>query len=225
MLAANTSHNVLQICWVVTRHEKKKPRHFVSPETHKVVYEFWLQQENAIMSTDRRSGRDELRICKLEYLRLYPLYEHQWNKNNRKGVCAEKYRNKEEIHGSPVNVLYSASEKIYHDFVETGFAYSIGSIIKYKSFYITAPTEREKESCLCKNCLNTHLPLAGINNFWRAQKLLLHAPVTDFLNDQTLHGHSDTSEVSFCFFEKKEEIYFKNGIEIVTNLSPILIKR
>ena len=28
------------------------------PESHKAVYEFWLQQENAIMSTDRRSGRD-----------------------------------------------------------------------------------------------------------------------------------------------------------------------
>ena len=40
--------------------QKKKPRHPVSSKTHKVVYEFWLHQENAIMSTDRRSGRDDV---------------------------------------------------------------------------------------------------------------------------------------------------------------------
>ena len=84
--------------------------------------------------------------------------------------------------------------------------------IKYKPFYITAPTERAKESCLCKKCLNAHLLLAGINIFRKAQKLPLHTSVTDFLNDQDSHDHRtkypecyDMSEVSFYVFEKKEE--------------------
>ena len=34
---------------------------------------------------------------------------------------------------------------------------SLGSIVKYKPFYVASPTEREKESCLCKFCLNIRL--------------------------------------------------------------------
>ena len=48
--------------------------------------------------------------------------------------------------------------------------------------------------------------------------------ITDFLNDQDSHDHRtnleqtylecyDMSEVSFYAFEKKEETYFKNGME------------
>ena len=111
-------------------------------------------------------------------------------------------------------------KKIYQAFVETGFPCSISTFIKYKPFYITAPTEREKESCLCKKCLNEKLLLASINNFRKAQKLPAHTSVNDFLNDQGSHDHStkypgcfDMSEISFFVFEKKEETYFKNGIE------------
>ena len=48
-------------------HTKKKwkPRHSLSPETHKAICEFCLQQENAIVITDRRSNRDEVCISKL----------------------------------------------------------------------------------------------------------------------------------------------------------------
>ena len=42
---------------------------------------------------------------------------------------------------------------------------SLSTFIKYKPFYITSPTEREKESCLCKRFLNMHLLLDGVNNF------------------------------------------------------------
>ena len=68
----NTSYNVLQISWVVKGHQKKlKPRHPLSPETHKAVYEFWLNQENAIVSTDHWSSKDEVCISELEYLQDY----------------------------------------------------------------------------------------------------------------------------------------------------------
>ena len=67
-------------------------------------------------------------------------------------------------------------KKIYQAFVEKGFACSISTFIKYKPFYITTPTEKEKESVICKKNLNVHLPLAGI----KPQKLPLHTSVTDF---------------------------------------------
>ena len=80
-------------------------------------------------------------------------------------------------------------KNIYQTFVNTAFACSISTFINYKPFYITEPTEREKELCLCKKCLNAHLLLAGINNFQKAQKPPLHTSITDFLNDQDLHYH------------------------------------
>ena len=111
-------------------------------------------------------------------------------------------------------------KKIYQAFVETRFACSISTFIKYKPFYITEPTEREKESCLCKKCLNAHLLLVGINNFQKTQKLPPFASVTDFLNNQDSYDHRtkypecyDMSEVSFYISKKKEETYFKNGTE------------
>ena len=47
---------------------------------------------------------------------------------------------------------------------EIGFEVSYGTIINLKSFYVQKPAEREKESCLCKFCLNLHLHLNKLNN-------------------------------------------------------------
>ena len=173
------------------------------------------------MSTDRRSNRDEVRISKLEYLGDYA---HCTNINDtnitEKEVVLRKTGTKKKYMTAQRMVYTRPVKKIYQAFVETGFACSISTFIKYKPFYITAPTEREKESFLFKKCLNAHLLLAGINNFRKAQKLPLHTSATDFLNDQDSHDHRtkypecyDISEVSFYIFEKKEETYFKNGIE------------
>ena len=201
--------------------KKWKPRHSLSLETHKAICEFWLQQENAIVSTDCRSNRDEVRISKLEYLRDYAHCTNISDTNiTEKELVLRKTGTKKKYMTAQRMVYSCPMKKIYQAFVETGFACSISTFIKYKPFYITALTEREKESCLCKKCLNAHLLLVGINNFRKAQKLPLHTSVTDFLNDQDSHDHRtkypecyDKSEVSFYVFEKKEETYFKNGIE------------
>ena len=76
-------------------------------------------------------------------------------------------------------------------------------------------TNRKKESCICKKCLNAHLLLAGINNFRKAQKLPLHISVTDFVNDQDPHDHRTKYPEFYGMSNvfEKEETYFKNGIE------------
>ena len=51
--------------------KKWKPRHSLSPETHKAVCEFWLQKGNAVVSTDRRFNRDEVHFSTLECLQDY----------------------------------------------------------------------------------------------------------------------------------------------------------
>ena len=169
------------------------------------------------MSTDRISNRVEARISKLEYLRDYA---HCTNINDtnitKKEVVLRKTGMKKKYMTAQRMVYTRPVKNVYQAFAETGFACSFSTFIKYKPFYITGPTEREKESCLCKNCLNTHLLLASISNFGKAQQLPLHTSAIDFLNDQESHDHRtkypechDMSEVSFYIFEKKEETYFK----------------
>ena len=45
---------------------------------------------------------------------------------------------------------------------------SLSVFYSYKSFYVSKPTEKEKESCLCIDCLNPHLVLKSINKFWKS---------------------------------------------------------
>ena len=51
--------------------ENYKARHSLSANTHQKIYNFWLKPENSVTSTDRRSGRDEVRISKRKYLEEY----------------------------------------------------------------------------------------------------------------------------------------------------------
>ena len=152
----------------------------------------------------------------MEYLRDYA---HCTNINDtnitKKEIVLRKTGTKKKYMTAQRMVYTCPVKKVYQAFVETGFVCSISTFIKYKPFYITAPTEREKESCLCKKCLNAHLLLAGINNFRKAQKLALHISVTDFVNNQDPHDHRtkypECYDMSNVF--EKEETYFKNGIE------------
>ena len=49
--------------------EDRNDDYIIDENTPKTICEFSLQQENAIMSNDRRSKRDEVHISKLKYIR------------------------------------------------------------------------------------------------------------------------------------------------------------
>ena len=40
-------------------------------DKHQQIYDYWLNEKVSIPTTDRRSGRDEIKIGKLQYLREY----------------------------------------------------------------------------------------------------------------------------------------------------------
>ena len=100
---------------------------------------------------------------------------------------------------------------------------SLATFYNFKPFYIGPPTEREKESCLCIKCQNTHLLLKGINNFRKSKKLNQLDSVTEFLtlkeslSDEDLEKNhpeiTSPKETSYCLFDKKTETYIKNGEE------------
>ena len=75
--------------------------------------------------------------------------------------------------------------KMFQSFAEKeGKCCSLSTFLKCKPFYITNPTERDKESCLCKRCLNAHVLLSGINIFRKTTKLTHHLLVTMFMKQQ-----------------------------------------
>ena len=55
--------------------QKSKSRRSLPDNTQQKNYEFWFLPENSIMITDRRSGRDEVRISTLKYLKDYKHFE------------------------------------------------------------------------------------------------------------------------------------------------------
>ena len=62
---------------------------------------------------------------------------------------------------------------------ETALNCSLRTFWKYRPFYLFPPTEREKESWLCKTCQNAHSLLAAINTFRRSQNLPSHKSVSN----------------------------------------------
>ena len=62
-----------------------------------------------------------------------------------------------------------------------GLHCSFITFFRYKPFYMTPPTEREKESCLCMKCQNVHLLLRGINTYRNMKKITKRYSVTQFI--------------------------------------------
>ena len=52
-----------------------------------------------------------------------------------------------------------------------------------KPFYCLKPSEKEKQSCLCINCLNPHVILSSINKYRHSRKLPPHGSLTTYLNE------------------------------------------
>lgn len=52
----------------------------------------------------------------------------------------------------------------------------------YKTYCCVRPTEKEKLSCLCINCLNPHLLLRSINNYQKSKVLPSHDSLTEYIN-------------------------------------------
>ena len=52
-------------------HREFVPRHSMPSGSHQIILNFWLKEENSIISNDRRNGRDVVRMPKSTYLSKY----------------------------------------------------------------------------------------------------------------------------------------------------------
>ena len=114
------------------------------------------------------------------------------------------------------NIYTKPTTHLCHDFCKsTGIPCSFTTFRKYKPFYIGPPTEREKESCLCSKCQNSHLLLRGTNNFRKFRKLTQHDSVTKFTKlhnslsseeyEKIYPEFSSSKSTMYYVFEKKTE--------------------
>ena len=132
---------------------------------HQGILNYWLKEENSIISKDQRNGQDVVRIPKLTHLSKYGGLS---DSNIEEEDVILKKTNKVEHYVKAPRMVYTKSlDQLHLDFLkaEPEIICSQSTFFKFKPFYIEQPTEREKQSCLCIVCQNAHTKLEGINTF------------------------------------------------------------
>ena len=136
--------------WMDSGMEEKQGKtksHDLSLQDIQDIYDMWC--ENAQPSTDNRNNRCQVRMSKAEYLKKYSGIENNnievqevFNKRGRKNVLINRM------------IFTSTVRGIQKKLADKGLNVSIGSIMKFKTFFITYATEKEMALCLCKICIN-----------------------------------------------------------------------
>ena len=129
-----------------TRGRKKAPL-----ETRQAIFDQW--NEFSIITVDRRNGRDQVAIPKLDFIRNFNditlpddiKIESIVNKGGQKMYRSTRY------------IATKTGHQIRNKLLQGGLNVSYGTVLKYKPFYVQKGCEREKQSCLCKFCLNLRL--------------------------------------------------------------------
>ena len=94
---------------------------------------------------------------------------------------------------------------------------SFSAFYTYKPYYMSKPTEKEKESCLCIDCLNPHLLLKSINVYRKSIDLQEYQSLTTYLNELKVDGHNDelfpetNGEKQVCYYAYERKIRSYKG--------------
>ena len=89
---------------------------------------------------------------------------------------------------------------------------SLSVFYSYKPYYLSKPTEKEKTSCLCIDCLNPHLPPEPINNYRKSRNLNVYQSLSMYLNenknDNDLFPETkEENQLHYYVYERKIECY------------------
>ena len=131
---------------------ENRGRKALSLPTRQAIFDLW--HEHSIVTVDRRTGRDEVSIKSIDYhLKFKELsvpddmvLGYYTSKRNQSMVKTTK-----RIWITPIRHLQEIANKKLRENI------SLGLIINLKPFYVQQPPDREKESCLCRFCLNLQL--------------------------------------------------------------------
>ena len=124
------------------------PRNSLNTEISILVYNFW--KNKAIVSVDRRNGRDRIKVNKVEYLHANSRFT-DIDDNIQEEIKKFKKIKYRKTYFTASRMIQSESVNILFDvFKRNGNSnISKSSFFKFRPFYIVPATEREKECCLC----------------------------------------------------------------------------
>ena len=117
--------------------------------------------------------------------------------------------------------IYTESiRKLYDQYNETASdKISLSVFYSLKPFYCMIPSEKEKQSCLCINCLDPHALLRSVNGYRYSMKLTPQKSLTAYLKQmKTGEKFDEMSAVNICKYyqyKRVEESYIgKRGKRI-----------
>ena len=83
------------------REKRFQPRNSLDPIIYKEIYSFWNHSENSIISTDCRSGRNEIKISKFNNLIQYKHFQNIEDINIKEQEVTHKDRKQEDLYNCP----------------------------------------------------------------------------------------------------------------------------
>ena len=120
---------------------------FISIHERKSAYNFW--KVNSEISIHRSNGRHLANISKENLLnQVADIHDVDTTTvDTKRGPKLQAHR---RVATNSYKSLHQDFQKLYNSNM------SYGSFINLKPFYISRPTEKETEMCLCSKCLNPH---------------------------------------------------------------------
>ena len=117
------------------------------------VYDFWLQ--NSITSND--SANSTKRVSNINFLKSF---KDITDPQVQEEVKTPKKGSTVKMMVATKGIYTDSVRKLLQRFNETQEKpISLSTFFKLKPFYCLRPSEKEKQSCLCLNCLNPHVIL------------------------------------------------------------------
>ena len=163
------------------------------------IYHFWLR--NCVNSNE--SAYNLKRITKRSFLEQLSNITDP----NLIEKTLQFKRGSKVIFTAPRMVYTESIRKLHENFNEIHTPVLMSLFFRYKPYYCVRPTEKEKQSCLCINCLNPHLLLQSINIYRKSKGLLSHNSLTDYIN-RILDGESfdETNDTKLCKFYSYQKV-------------------
>ena len=134
------------------------------PTTYQDIYKFWLS--NSINSNNSRCN-----IVHISKRTILQQYRFMTDKNLIEREVRLKSGTKKVFYNW--RKIFSDSLRALHiklNAMQVKNA-SFSAFYTYKPYYVSKPKEKEKESCICIDCLNPHLLLKSINTYRKSVSL------------------------------------------------------
>ena len=115
--------------------------------------------------------------------------EKSLNNGTKKGICITRK-----------NIVTESIRK-HHDYYNEAASNKIILSVFYslKPFHCKPPSKKEKQSCFCINCLNTHVLLKSINGYRSSMKLTPYKSLIAYLKQMKAEEKFDEiSAVNIC---------------------------